>query len=97
MEDIAGEHNTNEINLQPFRTTDNEIHNHEESKLSSVTKDTLTKNGININNGGNISKCKENEIFLMDKNKMFLVSSEKIVHDISGINLCALKLFLLLC
>lgn len=32
----------------------------------------------------NTNKCKENEIFLMNKNKMFLVSSEKIVHDISG-------------
>ena len=41
--------------------------------------------GININNQiRHKNKCKENEIFLMNKNKMFLVSSEKIVHDISG-------------
>ena len=28
--------------------------------------------------------CKENEIFFLDDNHMFLISSEKIVHDITG-------------
>ena len=45
----------------------------------------FSSHGININNPiSHKNKCKENEIFLMNKNKMFLVSSEKIVHDISG-------------
>ena len=49
--------------------------------------------GININNqiSNNTKKCRENEIFLMNKNKMFLVSSEKIVHDISGKNYLNIK------
>ena len=53
-------------------------------QLSQTTSETLKRHGININQKMDPSKCKENEIFLMDKNKMFLVSSEKIVHDISG-------------
>ena len=62
-----------------------------ELNLSQATSDTLRKHGININTETSADhadlvtkKCKENEIFLMNKNKMFLVSSEKIVHDISG-------------
>ena len=53
-------------------------------QLSQATSETLKRHGIKINQKMDPSKCKENEIFLMDKNKMFLVSSEKIVHDISG-------------
>ena len=51
-----------------------------------LNKETLRQQGINIDHHGNLSRCKENEIFLMDKDKMFLVSSEKIVHDISGLS-----------
>ena len=49
--------------------------------------ETLAKHGVNLNYQKEpvLSKCKENEIYLMNKQKMFLVSSEKIVHDISGL------------
>ena len=49
--------------------------------------ETLAKHGVNLNYQKKpaLSKCKENEIYLMNKQKMFLVSSEKIVHDISGL------------
>ena len=49
--------------------------------------ETLAKHGVNLNYRKEpaLSKCKENEIYLMNKQKMFLVSSEKIVHDISGL------------
>ena len=49
--------------------------------------ETLAKHGVNLNYQKEpvLSKCKENEIYMMNKQKMFLVSSEKIVHDISGL------------
>ena len=61
-----------------------------------LNKETLRQQGINIDHHGNLSRCKENEIFLMDKDKMFLVSSEKIVHDISGSNCLIIHFFLFL-
>ena len=30
--------------------------------------------------------CQENEIFFLENNRMFLISSEKIVHDITGVH-----------
>ena len=48
----------------------------------------MKNKGIHVNilntDEEKIPGCKENEIFFMNKEKMFLLSSEKIVHDISG-------------
>ena len=87
--------------LQAFRTVEKqqnetarkEIHD-KEKLVTSVLGNTIqdmSQKGINVNllNSNNdenkVPGCKENEIFFMNKEKMFLVSSEKLVHDISGI------------
>ena len=71
-----------------FRTVERKNQSEGEDALSSLTiRDTLSRNGVSVNYKAEpaLSKCKENQIYLMDKQKMFLVSSEKIVHDISGL------------
>ena len=79
-----------------FRTVEGKNQSGGEDSLSSLTiSDALSKTGVNVNYQKEpaLSKCKENQIYLMDKQKMFLVSSEKIVHDISGwINMMILGL-----
>ena len=70
-----------------FRTVDDKNEAEADDSLSSLTiSDSLSKAGVNVNYQREpaLTKCKENEIYLMNKQKMFLVSSEKIVHDISG-------------
>merc|ERR1712142_952755 len=58
------------------------------SSLDSTFKD-MKQHGINVNlmntRQEKLNGCKENEIYFMDKEKMFLISSEKIGHDISGL------------
>ena len=79
-----------------FRTVEGKNQSQGEDSLSSLTiSDALSKTGVSVNYQKEpaLSKCKENQIYLMDKQKMFLVSSEKIVHDISGwINMMILGL-----
>jgi len=87
--------------LQAFRTVEkqqNETVNKEmdekaklvTSVLGKTVKD-MNQKGINVNllnpnlDEINVPGCNENEIFFMNKEKMFLVSSEKLVHDISGL------------
>ena len=78
-----------------FRTVDEKNKEEKDDSLSSLTtsdttsdtiSNTLANTGVNLNYHKEpvLTKCKENEIYLMNKQKMFLVSSEKIVHDISG-------------
>ena len=88
--------NLETLHSETFRTVEGKNQSGGEDSLSSLTiSDTLSKTGVNVNYQKEpaLSKCKENQIYLMDKQKMFLVSSEKIVHDISGwINMMILGL-----
>jgi len=72
--------------LKSFRTVEEKAPP-EAAAADMKISETLAKHGVNLNYQKEpvLSKCKENEIYLMNKQKMFLVSSEKIVHDISGL------------
>ena len=70
-----------------FRTVEEKAPGDDADDDNLKISETLAKHGVKLNYQKEpvLSKCKENEIYLMNKQKMFLVSSEKIVHDISGL------------
>ena len=97
--------------LQPSRTEQNYMNENErqndmdenERHVSSILSKTfkeMKNKGIHVNilntDEEKIPGCKENEIFFMNKEKMFLLSSEKIVHDISGNNSLTIYIYLFL-